>query len=154
MIKIIFLNLFNLGYEFDTFFGICFKNKCKQICGQNMSCAILKHNIDHFEYFCYCELGYQRIDPYYPKGCIPTLTHFKQFLENSEKKGFSLPHNPFLLELLGCDQIYGLDSKGNYYCDCYRGYKMNEETKKCEKIRGLSAHEHNNCTSNQILVSV
>ena len=54
------------GYEYDVMFGSCFENKCKQICGESMECAILKHNVDDFEYFCYCKPGYHRVDPYYP----------------------------------------------------------------------------------------
>lgn len=54
-------------YEFDEMFGSCFKNKCQQICGETMECAILKHNVDDFEYYCYCKPGYHRVDPYYPK---------------------------------------------------------------------------------------
>ena len=55
------------GFELDEMFGVCFENKCNQICGESMECAIIKHNIEDFEYFCYCKPGYHRLDPYYPK---------------------------------------------------------------------------------------
>lgn len=174
------------GYEFDSMFGSCFKNKCRQICGETMQCAILKHNVDDFEYYCYCAPGYHRVDPYYPKvlicsilitltstlftsdsisvhfnpilltspqGCVPSLKHFRKLLDESEKKGHPLPMNPFLLAQLKCDQTYRLDEqRKQYVCDCHRGWAMNQQTKKCEKLKLIGHDRPNNCNSNQIFV--
>ena len=139
------------GYEFDPVFGICFQNKCKTICG-DMDCSIIKQHIDHFEYHCYCKSpGFHRTDPYYPAGCVATHSSYLKLTE-TKKTNSPLPLNPFLLEELGCDQTYELES-GNYRCSCYRGWRMNPKTRKCEVTKELMAHEQTvNCNDNQVFV--
>ena len=44
------------GLEYDEMFGVCFENKCKQVCG-DMECAIRKPTKDRFDYHCYCKQG-------------------------------------------------------------------------------------------------
>lgn len=111
-----------------------------------MNCEILKHSKHDFEFYCYCAPGFERVDPYYPNGCIPIEFSYKELKLSSKKNQLQLPSNPFLKQKLGCDQIYETTETG-YRCACLRGYRMDEETKKCKKVGTYIQY----CKNNQIL---
>lgn len=111
--------------EYDPFFGVCFENKCKQVCG-DMNCEIRKPVKDRFDYLCYCKEGYKSLNANFKLACTPFAS-----LPGHEIVSKNLPNNPLLMKKLGCSQAYKVvDNK--YECTCLDGYEMNKTTGKCK----------------------
>lgn len=86
-----------------------------------------------FEYYCYCSHGYDRIDPYYPFGCVTIEQKFINITKLSKNESYPVPINPFLAEIKNCSQTYELTASGDVECKCFNGYKM-DENGKCRKF--------------------